>query len=155
LPVSPAELLQFLRSHRLAVQASVSSDRRAQAAVVGFAVSDRFDIVFDTLASTRKARNLRGNPHIALVVGGLLPGDERTAQIEGIADEPGGDELERLKAVYYGAYPDGPSRLTWAGLIYVRVRPTWVRFSDYTVDPPVIVEFDRTHLQGDAIHVSR
>lgn len=27
------------------------------------------------------------------------------------------------------------------GLIYIRVRPTWIRYSDYNVDPPQIVEF--------------
>jgi general stress protein 26 len=134
-------LLDFLRSHRLAVEASVSPTGGAQAAVVGFAITDQFEIVFDTLVSTRKAQNLRQNPKIALVVGGSAAGEERTAQYEGIADEPSGAELEQLKRVYYTAYPDGPSRLSWPGLIYVRVQPTWVRYSDYTIEPPLIVEF--------------
>jgi len=112
-----------------------------QAAVVGIAVSDRFEIVFDTLASTRKAINLRQDPKAALVVGGLITGDERTVQIEGMAEEPSGEELEGLKRVYYGVFPDGQSRLSWPGLIYVRIRPTWIRFSDYNQDPPEIVEF--------------
>ena len=118
------ELLAFLRRHRLAVQASVSATGSPQAAVVGFAVTDQFEIVFDTLDSSRKARNLRQNGRLALVIGGSNDGDERTAQYEGIADQPSGVELERLKQVYYAAYPDGPSRLSWPGLIYVRVRPT-------------------------------
>ena len=121
-----------------------------QAAVVGIAVSDHFEIIFDTLASTRKAVNLRLNPKAALVVGGLTAGDERTAQIEGLADEPSGEELERLKRVYYAVYPDGPSRLSWPGLIYVRVQPTWVRFSDYNQGPPLIVEFTGEQLQSPA-----
>jgi hypothetical protein len=135
------ELLAFLRRHRLAVQASVSATGSPQAAVVGFAVTDQFEIVFDTLDSSRKARNLRQNGRLALVIGGSNDGDERTAQYEGIADQPSGVELERLKQVYYAAYPDGPSRLSWPGLIYVRVRPTWIRYSNYSVDPPEIVEF--------------
>jgi hypothetical protein len=118
-----------------------------QAAVVGVAVSDRFEIVFDTLSSTRKAINLRANPKAALVVGGLTAGHERTAQIEGIADEPSGAELERLKRVYYDVYPDGRSRLSWNGLIYLRVRPTWIRFSDYNQGPPLILEFTEDQLQ--------
>jgi hypothetical protein len=141
------DLLAFLRTERLAVQASVSPSSAPQSAVVGIAVSDAFEIIFDTLASTRKAVNLRRNPRIALVVGGLTPGNERTAQIEGIADEPEGGELERLKGVYYAVYPDGPSRLSWPGLIYVRVRPTWIRFSDFNQDPPLIVEFGPTELE--------
>ena len=133
-------LLDFLRRHRLAVEASVSAASGPQAAVVGVAVTDRFEIVFDTLDSTRKAQNLRLNPRVAFVIGGLT-GEEITVQYEGIADEPSGLELERLKAVYYQAYPDGPSRLSWPGLIYVRVRPTWIRYTDYTVDPSEIAEF--------------
>jgi len=140
------ELLRFLRSHRVAVEASVSQGGAAQAAVVGFAITNQFEIVFDTVDSTRKAGNLRRNPNLAFVIGGLLPGDERTVQYEGIADEPSGDELDRLKQVYYETYPDGPSRLSWPGIMYVRVRPTWVRYSDYNVDPPLIVDFTSEQL---------
>jgi general stress protein 26 len=145
--MSPGDLLQFLRTHRLAVQTSISPSGVPQAAVVGIAVSDRFEIVFDTLASTRKAFNLRQNPNAALVVGGLTQGDERTAQIEGVADEPGGEDLERLKRLYYDVYPDGSSRLSWPGLIYIRVRATWIRFSDFNQNPPLIVEFTRAQLE--------
>jgi len=137
-------LLAFLRAHRLAVQATSSSDGAPQAAVVGYAVTDRLELVFDTLASTRKAQNLRNNPRLAFVIGGLKKADERTVQYEGVADEPSGAELERLKQVYYAVFPDGPTRLSWPGLIYVRVRPTWIRYCDYNTDPPEIVE-----LSGD------
>ena len=144
--MKPEDLLRFLKEHRLAVEASVSASLAAQAAVVGFAISDEFEIIFDTLASTRKVPNLRQNPRLAFVVGGLLPGDERTAQYEGIADEPTGTELERLTEIYYGVYPEGRTRRSWPGLIYIRVRPTWIRYSDYNVDPPQIVEFTADQL---------
>jgi general stress protein 26 len=142
-----ARLLEFLRQYTLAVQASVSASNGPQAAVVGFAITDQFEIIFDTLESTRKVHNLRRNPKIAFVIGGLDKGDERTVQYEGIADEPKGRELERLKQVYYAVFPDGPSRLSWPGPIYVRVRPTWIRYSDYNVDPPQIVEFGSEELR--------
>jgi hypothetical protein len=103
-------------------------------------VTNAFELVFDTLATTRKAANLRRNQRMAFVIGGLDAGDERTVQYEGVADEPTGAELERLKSIYYSAFPDGPNRASWPGLIYVRVRPTWIRYSDYNVDPPEIVE---------------
>jgi len=142
------DLLVFLRTQRLGIQASVATTGMPQAAVVGIAISDRFEIVFDTVASSRKAVNLRSHPKAALVIGGLTPGDERTVQLEGLADEPSGEELERLKRVYYAVYPDGPSRLSWPGLIYVRVRPTWARFSDFNQGPPLIVEFTGEQLRG-------
>jgi len=146
----PRDLLEFMRRYRIAVQASVSADGAAQAAAVGIAITDRFEIVFDTLSSSRKAQNLRRNPKIALVLGGLRDGEERTVQYEGVADEPAGDELERLKQAYYQVYPDGPSRLRWPGLIYVRVRPTWIRYSDFTAMPPLIVEFTPAQLALEA-----
>ena len=144
--IEKSRILAFMRAHRLAVQATASTDGAPQAAVVGFAVSDRFEIVFDTLASTRKALNIRANPRVAFVIGGLKKNDERTVQFEGIADEPTGTELERLKRIYYGVFPDGPDRLNWRGLIYVRVQPAWIRYSDYTRDPPEIAEFGEADL---------
>ena len=135
------ELLTFMRTHRVAVQASVTPAAAPQAAVVGIAITDRFEVVFDTLGSSRKAHNLRANPSIALVMGGLLPGDERTVQYEGVADEPDGAERERLTEAYYGVYPDGRDRLSWPGLTYFRVRPRWIRYSDFGQVPPLIAEF--------------
>src|SRR5215510_5846618 len=102
-----AELVSFLRRYKLAVQASVAAGGAPQAAVVGFAVSDALEIVFDTTEDTRKYRNLRADPRIALVIGW---DDEVTAQIEGIADFPAGAELERIRECYFVAYPDGRER---------------------------------------------
>lgn len=131
------ELIRFLRSNLLAVQATVATDGAPQAAVVGVAVSDALEIVFDTVETTRKNANLRADPRIALVIGGS---DDITAQIEGVADFPTGQELDRIRECYFRAYPDGRERLAWPGITHVRVRPIWVRFSDYTQDPPRIVE---------------
>jgi pyridoxine/pyridoxamine 5'-phosphate oxidase len=126
--VTRAELLQFIRRHRYAVQASVAADGVPQAAVVGIAVTDELEIVFDTLATTRKAHNLRRAPRIALVVGW---DEEQTAQLEGLADEPSGPELARLKRAYFAAFPDGPEREQWPDITYVRVRLSWARYSDF------------------------
>jgi len=144
--MTTSDLVRFIRGHRYAVQASVSGTASSQAAVVGIAVSDDLEIVFDTLDSTRKLANLRHNPSISFVIGGCVPGDERSLQYEGVADEPAGAELERLKRIYYEQFPDGPSRLSWAGLVYVRARPRWIRFSNFHKDPPEILEFDHAAL---------
>lgn len=143
-----AELLRFMRAYPLAVQASVSPSDAPQAAVVGIIVTDDFELFFDTLDATRKAHNLRRNPRIALVIGGTAAGADSTVQYEGVADEPSGTELERLKALYFVQFPDGRERQSWPGLIYVRVRPTWIRYSAFTEEPPRIVEFDLHRLQG-------
>jgi len=136
----------FMRSCPYAVQATLSQDASVQAAVIGIAVTDSFEIVFDTVETTRKARNLLANSKIAVVIGGWTPGDERTLQYEGVVDRPGAIELERLKGLYYAAFPDGPKRLSWPGLVYLRARPTWIRYSDFSKEPAEILE-----LNGDEL----
>jgi hypothetical protein len=61
-----AELLHFLRASTHGVEATNSPSGVPQAAVVGLAVTDRLEFVFDTLSTTRKLQNLRRDPRIAL-----------------------------------------------------------------------------------------
>lgn len=143
------ELLALIRRNRYAIEATVTPRGAPQAAVIGVAVTDAFEIVFDTLGGSRKAQNLRINRRVALVLGNSHNGDERTIQYEGLADEPTGAELQRLKEVYFGVFPDGRERQSWPGLTYFRVTPVWIRYSDYNVNPPEIIEFDAGALAGD------
>jgi general stress protein 26 len=139
------DLLRFLQKNRLAVIATNSLSGAPESAVVGIAVSERLEIVFDTLADTRKCRNLRRNPNISVVLGW---DDEITVQCEGVADEPKGGELARLKEVYFGVYTDGSKRESWPGITYIRVRPKWVRYSDFN-SPGAIVEFAEADLNAE------
>src|SRR4029077_12254037 len=97
--VTRDQLLRFLQAQRLGIVASISPSGDPQSAVVGIAVTDRLEIVFDTLSSTRKCENLRRLPKISVVAGW---DQEITVQYEGLADEPSGTELERIKACYFG-----------------------------------------------------
>jgi sulfate adenylyltransferase large subunit len=139
-----SELLAFLRRHRLCVQTSLSPAGAPQAAVVGFAVSDDFEIVFDTIGTSRKGHNLRLDPRVALVIGW---DDEQTAQIEGVADEPRGAELARVQAVYFQAYPDGVERLSWKDITHFRVTPKWIRYSDFRPGSATVCEYGEDDLR--------
>ena len=135
-----------MRRHRYAVQASVTAEGGPQAAVVGIAISDEALLIFDTLESTRKCQNLRRDPRIAFVIGN---DGEATVQYEGTADEPRGAELERCKALYFERFPDGHEREAWPGITYFRVRPSWIRFSDFAGPSPRIEHFSAADLIGD------
>lgn len=148
MPITRAALLKFLRSRRYAVQSSMHPSGAPQSAIVGIAVSDDFEIVFDTLATSRKGQNLRRRTEIAFVMGNLEGDDERTVQYEGRADEPTGTERARLTELYLSVFPDGRERQSWPGLTYIRAKPTWLRYSDYNVDPPEIVELDGEALRA-------
>jgi general stress protein 26 len=123
-----AELFDFIRAHRYGVVSSRNADGAPQSALVGIAVSPALEIYFDTTGDTRKAANLRRDPRIAIVVGWE---NEQSVQYEGVADEPKGAELAALKTIYFAAWPDGPSRESWPGITWFRVRPSWIRFSDF------------------------
>jgi PPOX class probable F420-dependent enzyme len=132
-----ADLVRLLREHRLAVVSTLADDGAPQSAVVGCATTDELEIVFDTLETTRKAHNLRRDPRVSLVIGWDR---QATAQIDGLADFPAGPELDRIRACYFQAYPDGRDRLAWPGITHVRVRPRWLRWSDFDQQPPLIFE---------------
>ena len=139
------DLLGFLRRQRFGVISSVSPDGQPQSAVVGVAFTDRGEAVFDTIGSSRKARNLRRDPRASL---GIWEG-ERTVQMEGRIDEPTGAEREAIVKVYLATFPDGAERLRWEGITHFRFRPSWVRDSDFGAGPePRIAEL------GSALHES-
>lgn len=83
-------------------------------------------------------------PRVAFVVGWDA---EITVQLEGVADEPKGPELDRIKQVYFAAYPDGPARQSWPGITYFRVRPIWARYSDFNPGGKII-EFTKADLKA-------
>jgi pyridoxine/pyridoxamine 5'-phosphate oxidase len=131
------ELYRFLAAHALAVVGSISTEGAPQSALVGIAVTEDLEIVFDTLNTTRKYRNLTSNPKASVVVGWE---GEKTVQFEGEAFLPEGEELARYKGVYFSKWPDGVDRQNWPGLVYFVVRPRWIRFSDFDQRPPLIEE---------------
>jgi len=132
------DLYHFIARHRLGVLGSVSADGVPQTALVGIAVTRDLEIIFDTVSSSRKYRNLVQNPSASFVVGWE---GEVTLQYEGEAREPKGSDLSRYQEVYFAAWPDGPARLAWPGIAYFVLRPKWIRYSDYDQRPPLIEEF--------------
>ena len=131
------DVRNFLRRHRVGVQASISSAGAPQAAVVAYAVTDELEIVFETIVGSRKMQNLRRDPRIALVVSDA----DEMVQIEGVADEPTGEELDWLKTFYSQAHRT-PNPESWKDsrpgddakdrtFTCVRVKPTWARYSDF------------------------
>ena len=133
-----AGIYAFMSGFKYGIVSSVAKDGAPQSALVGIAVSEELEIVFDTVNSSRKYRNLIDRPQCSVVVGGWS--SEQTVQYEGVAVEPKGDELARYQKIYFAAWPDGPTRLSWPGIAYFVVRPRWVRYSDFDQSPPMVEE---------------
>ncbi len=144
-PLTPLELLSYMRAQAWAVEASVTPDGAPQAAVLGVAITDRWEILFDTLIQSRKHQNLVQSPRVAFVIGWE---HERTVQYEGIAAIPSDAELAEVQACYFNRFPDGTTRKSWPGIVYWRARPTWIRYSDFNASPPIIQEWDAATIAG-------
>ncbi|GGB17404.1 pyridoxamine 5'-phosphate oxidase family protein [Puia dinghuensis] len=129
-------LVQFIRRHSIAALATTSGNHQPEAAIVGIAVTDDLEIVFDTVRGSRKYPNLIECPRVALVIGWK---HETTVQYEGVARELAGAEDDVYREVYYSVYPDGRQRAaTWEGLVHFVVRPQWIRYSNF--NEPVRIE---------------
>ena len=132
-----AELHAFMARQRYGVVSSVGPDGAPQSALVGIATTSELEVVFDTVTTSRKYANLVARPACSFVIGWS---GEQTVQLEGMAEELGGTELERCRSVYFAAWPDGPARMSWPGIVYLLVRPRWIRYSDFDRSPPLIEE---------------
>ena len=130
-------IYQFIAGQKLGVVSTVNSNRKPESAVVGIAVSESLDIIFDTVKASRKYENILDNADIALVIGW---DNEITVQYEGTAEVLGdGDEAQQLREIYYEIYPDGRERAaTWPGLVHIKVTPNWIRYSDF--NEPMVIE---------------
>jgi pyridoxine/pyridoxamine 5'-phosphate oxidase len=133
------QLVEFVRHRGLAVVATRDANGEPQAALVGVAATALGEIVFDTLTSSRKYRNITSHPGVALVIGW---DDEVTLQCEGLADLPLGEDLVRCTTAYFDQYPDGRQRAASPDIKHVRVRPRWLRYSDYRPDSFTIEELE-------------
>ncbi len=116
---------------RYAVVSTVTAEGKPEAALVGFAVTQELELIFDTVRTARKWANLRANSNVAVVIGW---DGEITVQLEGIAEEPEGEERERRKQQYFAAWPEGRERDSWPEITWIVIRPRWARYCDYGAD---------------------
>src|ERR1035437_6972149 len=122
-----AALYVSLSRFRYGVVSSLSRSGHPQSALVGIAVTPELEIIFDTVNSSRKYANMHADPRCSLVIGW---DGEQTMQLEGLASEPHGSELTRFQDAYFATWPECRAHLSWPGIAYFIVRPTWIRYSD-------------------------
>jgi len=102
------------------VEASVTP-RRPQAAVVGIAITDRWELLFDTVTQSRKHQNLVANPRVAFVIGWE---HERTVQYKACRASHGGGAARRA-GLYSTVSPMAPPQ-SWPASC-TGASATWIR----------------------------
>ena len=132
------DLYGFLRLCKLGVVNTIGDSNVPQSALVGIAVSDKLEIVFDTVDRSRKYSNLIARPKCSFVIGWT---GEQTVQYEGDAYKLSEGELQQYQQIYFEAWPECRAHLSWPGIVYFVVRPRWIRYSDFDQSPPLVEEF--------------
>ncbi|SRR5260370_23851830 len=127
------EAYEFTNKERLAVLSTVTDTGQPQSALLGMAVTQQLEIIFDTVNSSRKHPNLKKHPRVAWVLGCTT---EVTVQYEGVA-EGAGERLAKYKKIYSAHFRMDPYGR--AGTYFV-ARPTWVRYCDYNPESRRIEE---------------
>ena len=133
---SKRTILEFLKRNTLAVIATSHRNGTPEAATIDFSVRDNLEIVFDTFEQTRKFENLSERRSVAFVVGW---DDNITVQYEGEATRVPAPDIARYKEAHLNSVP-AEREFVEKGAVMFRVEPRWARYSDFTKEPPEIVE---------------
>lgn len=133
----------FMAENPLAVIATVGKgSNEPESAVVAFAETEKLEIIFNTNTTSRKYPNISSNPCVSFTIG-WDPKYHRTLQYEGTVREVSAEEHAKYRSILLAkktpikpAYIDDP-----AAKLFV-VTPTWLRYGDYTKQPPQIIELN-------------
>ena len=127
--LSKTEAYDFLKRQNLGVISTISEHAAPEAALINYGVTEDLELIFETLQTSRKYRNLYRNPKMAMVMG--VGKDCLTCQYEGAVSWPSEAALPGLLDLYFAARPEGLQHRGWPDLVYLQVRPTWIRISNY------------------------
>jgi uncharacterized pyridoxamine 5'-phosphate oxidase family protein len=128
--LSLPDFVEFVRAAGMGVVATASPSGKPEAALVGIAVSDCGELIFDAPAGARKLTNIERNDRVAAVIGW---NDGVSVQVEGTARVVNNDERRRYERLYASQFPG--SRVTHTSFEVAVVTPDWVRRYDATSDP--------------------
>ena len=132
-------ILEFMKTHPVGVLSTVTPEGQTESAVVAFSEYEDFTLCIFTLINTHKYRNLEHEKRVSMVIGLGLE-DNKTLQIHGVARELSSAEIapyhkaHALKNPYSEKYLYNPDN---KGFLII---PTWLRYSELSAKPPVIIE---------------
>lgn len=124
--------LKLMHETLLCVLSTIGPDGQPQSAVVGFSEDELGNLVIGTSKGSRKYRNIKNDPRVSVVIGW---GNGKTIQYEGMAHKALGEEREKYQAIHIAKHPKNARFKDILDEAYIILSPTWVRFTDATVDP--------------------
>jgi general stress protein 26 len=134
------KVLQFLKSERFCVLATADKNSKPEAAMVCFFVKDHLSILLYTDPRSRKAKNLKENRQVSLVIYNLEKKVE--IQTDGQATILEGDEAQKAREYILSIDPGQKPHMKKRPVIFILFKPNWIRYCDFSVEPDEIFEFE-------------
>lgn len=113
-----------------------------ESALMAYAENDDLTLFFQTSDQSRKFQNLAVNPKVSFVVGFSYI----TIQYEGRAEiiEIENDKNKIIQLFKDKNSPTTPKYFEKTETKIFKVTPSWIGYSNYTKDPPLVFEIDLT-----------
>jgi pyridoxine/pyridoxamine 5'-phosphate oxidase len=123
------KVLEFADSQMLGVVASVNKNGQPEAALVAISETPNLDFIFGTANTSRKYKNIKNNPRVAVVLGYEVA-EGITIQIEGLATEMVGDESSRCRDIHMKKNPRSVKYASRSDQRWFKIKPTWLRYTN-------------------------
>ena len=133
-------ILDFLKKNELCVLATASKTGKPEAAVMVYLIKDDFSILVSTETWTRKYENIAKNSQVSIVVGGFK--NDPTVQIDGLIEELAGEREDQAKKSIFSIHPEWKSYFQSPKSRFFKIRPLWLRYSDFSLQPPEIIQIE-------------
>jgi general stress protein 26 len=124
---------------KICVLSTVNPDHTPESAVMGYAIREDGNIIFNTNRNSRKWSNIAVNQSVSICVGW----DMRVPfiQIEGVAVKiENGTNYTTNEEFYFSCHPNSLAYKGNPDTVFISVRPLWIRFSNMSITPYSIEE---------------
>lgn len=120
---------------------STTGPQGPESALVAFVETDELEIIFETFVDSRKYRNLHIHSRVSTVIGWASE-SYVTIQYQGNALELIGEDVLKARELFRAKItPCTEQYLSDTRVRFFKIKPSWIRYSDYDQSPPLIEEW--------------
>lgn len=133
------EVYEYLKNLKPALCVLATSfENTPECAVLAYTMNEDLEVIISTNPSSRKWKNISKNNKVALTFGWDF--SKPNVQLEGVAVQLiQGEAYKKYATLYFQAHPE-LIRYKTPETVFLIVKPTWIRSSNYSVYPPRIEE---------------
>lgn len=133
------DLLLMLKNNKLSILSTASLSGKTESAIMAMVVKDDFTILMSTEPTSRKMINIKSNPQVSVIIGGL--NNDPSVQIDGQIKILNEEETSEACNYMLVARPELKEYGIETATI-MAITPLWMRYSDFSKNPPEIIEFN-------------